>query len=341
MSAKDLREELVGALRGVVPFDAYNFPLTDPVTRVGTSPLADVPGLAWELLPTLIRARYLTRECRWDRLIEAGVAATSLLRETGGEPDRSLLWREVQQGLGVSDTAVTVFADRHGCWGLLDLWRCGGPPFAAAELDLLAALAPVVTEGLRAAAARTFVDPEPDAHPSGPAVLLLDEDLRVHAQTEAAAAALLKLNPPDEPMAPIPAAAYNIAAALIAVEEGIPVGPAWSRIHLGGGRWVTVKASRMNRDIAVSIEPSAAGERVDLYARAHALSGRESQVLLLLCEGLSTREIARRITISEHTAGDHLKAILGKTATGSRQVLLARALGAPGPTGPHDGRVPA
>ena len=254
LSAKALREELVALVRRTVPFGGYNFPLTDPVSRVGTSPLADLPGLSWPRLPALIRSRYLTPYCRWDHVLEAGATATSLMHETDGHPDRSLVWRDGQSQLGVSDTAVIVFADRYGCWGVLDLWRYGGGSFQAGELRLLATLGRPVTAGLRAAIARTFVDPERQLHPLGPAVVVLDPSLQVRSQTEAAADALLRLNPPDEPMAPIPAAAYNIAAALVAHEHGMPIGPPWSRIHLGGSRWVTVKASRLGTDIAVAIE---------------------------------------------------------------------------------------
>ena len=260
-------------------------------------------------------------------MLEAGVAATSLMHETGGHPGRSLLWRDVQSQLGVSDTAIVVFADRYGCWGVLDLWRYGGGSFQTHELRQLATLARPVTAGLRAAIARTFVDPGRQLHPVGPAVVVLDPGLQVRSQTEAAADALLRLNPPDEPMAPIPAAAYNIAAALVAQEHGMPIGPPWSRIHLGGSRWVTVKASRLGTDIAVAIEPSTAADRLDIYARACALTRRESEVLALLCEGLDTREIAERMVVSEHTASDHLKAILTKTGARTRQLLLARGLG--------------
>jgi DNA-binding CsgD family transcriptional regulator len=327
-TAKQLREQVVALLRGVVPFDAYNFPLTDPVSRVATSPLADVPGLPWPRLPELIRWRYLTPYCRWDALIDARTPVTSLLTETHGDPRRSALWAAVQSELGVTDTATVVFADRYGCWAVLDLWRRSGAPFTGADLAVLATLVTPVTEGLRHAIARTFVDPEEQLLPVGPAVVILDPDLQVRTQTEAAALALLQLNPPDEPIAPIPAAAYNIAGSLVAAEHDMAIGPPWSRIHLGGCRWVTVKASRLDDDIAVSIEPSTPEERMDVYARASGLSDRESEVLTLLGQGADTREIAERLVISEHTANDHVKAILAKTGARTRQLLLARGLGA-------------
>jgi DNA-binding CsgD family transcriptional regulator len=327
LTGKALREQIVALLRRVLAFDAYNFPLTDPATLVGTSPLADVPMLPWPRLPELIRWRYLSLVCRWDQLIGRDAPATSLLGETGGEPERSPVWQNVQRELGVTDTCVVVFNDRHGCWGLLDLWRTGGSPFSAAELRMLSSLAEPVTAGLRAAVARTFVNSEEQLLPIGPALLVLGPDLDVRTQTEAAASALLRLNPPDEAIPPIPAAAYNIGAALIAAEHGVPIGPVFSRIHLGGSRWVTAKASRLGDDIGVSIEATTSDDRMDLYARACGLSERETQILALLGQGLDTKQVAERLVISEHTATDHVKAVLAKTGARTRQQLLARVIG--------------
>ena len=321
----------------MVSFDAFLFALTDPVTRVGASPLAEVPMLPWPRLPALIRARYLTTLNRWPELLDAGIPAASLLAATDGNPSRSRLWQEVQRELGVADVAITAFGDRYGSWAFLELWRTDGA-FTPAELRYLGALAPYVVPGLRSALARTFVDTPEQLLAVGPAVVVLDPDLQVRSQTAGAAAALLQLNPPDEPMTPIPASAYNVAAALVAAEQGVPVGEPWSRVHLGGSRWVTVKADRMGDtsggtregegDIAVSIEPSTPTERTDLFARVHGLSARETEVLTLLANGLSSHEVADRLVLSEHTVNDHVKAVLEKAGARTRQVLMSRALGA-------------
>lgn len=327
--AKALREQILAVLRRAVPFDGHVFMLTDPVTRIATSPLADVPALPWNRLPELIRWRYLTQVNRWDRLLDARTASASLLAATGGDREKSLMWRHVQRDLGIVDTALVPFADRNGCWGVLDLWRTSNP-FTAGDVASLADVRSVTTRGLRAAVARTFVDQGGQFTPIGPAVVVLDPDLRVRTQTEGAAATLLQLNPPDEPMAPIPAAAYNIGAALIAHEEGVPIGPVWSRLHLGGSRWVTVRASRLgDGDIAVSIEPSTTAERMDLFARAHGLSVRESQVLTMLGTGLDSRAMAERAFLSVHTVNDHVKAVLAKSGARTRHELLSRISGGP------------
>lgn len=326
LSAKALRERVLDAVRKVLAFDGHVFTLTDPVTLVATSPHADVPMLPWDRLPETIRWRYQTQLNRVDTLVDQ--PARSLLTATD-DPARSLIWDRVLRDVGVIDMATVALNDRYGVWGYLELWRTGSA-FDRAELDALTAITPTVTNGLRAAVARTFVDPA-DAttrsDPIGPAVVLLGPDLVVHQQTEAAALALLRLLPPDEPMAPIPAAAYNIGAALIANEVGAWSGQTWSRVHLGGNRWVTVRASRLGTEIAVSIEPSTATERMDLFTRSAGLSERETEVVSLLGIGLDTREIAGQLFLSEHTVNDHVKAVLAKTGARTRQVLLARASG--------------
>lgn len=324
-SAKALRGRVLDLLRPLVPYDAHVFALTDPTTLVGTAPYADVPMLPWERLPETIRWRYLTPVNRVDTLV--GKPASSLLTATT-DPAESLVWLHVQRDLGVVDTALVTFADRYGVWAYLELWRVTDP-FTRAELDLLTALVPELTTGLRSAVARTFLDPADLLLPVGPAVIVLGPDLVVRQQTEGAATALLHLLPPEEPMPPIPAAAYNVGAALIAEENGVGVGDgaAWSRIHLGGNRWVTAKASRLGEDIAVSIEPSTTAERLDLFARASGLSERETEVITLLGLGLDTREIAGELFLSEHTVNDHVKSVLAKTGVRTRQVLMARVAG--------------
>jgi NarL family two-component system response regulator YdfI len=51
---------------------------------------------------------------------------------------------------------------------------------------------------------------------------------------------------------------------------------------------------------------------------AEPLTRRESEVLQMLASGLANKEIAARLTISEHTVKFHVAAILGKLGAGSR-----------------------
>jgi DNA-binding NarL/FixJ family response regulator len=53
-------------------------------------------------------------------------------------------------------------------------------------------------------------------------------------------------------------------------------------------------------------------------ARRDGLTARETEVLRLLGEGLSNRDIAGRLVISENTAANHVRNILAKTGSDNR-----------------------
>ena len=171
--------------------------------------------------------------------------------------------------------------------------------------------------------------------PAGPVVLLLSPGLEVRAQTPQTQRYLRVLVPPEaEEQAPVPAGAYNVAAQLLAAEAGVDGNPPVARVHLASGRWLTLRAARMDTspgpaggDVAVSIEPSTASERVSLFARAYGLTRRETELLQHLAGGADTREVARQMFVSENTVQDHLKSIFDKSTARSRRALLARALG--------------
>lgn len=331
MDATALRLRLLGEIRRVIDFDAYAFVLTDPETAVGSAPLADVPCL--RELPRLIRLKYLTTVNRWTAM-ERGATA-SLSAATGGELSGSLLWRELLARYGIGDVASSVFRDQFGVWGFLDLWRVADrPPFDDAELAFLADIEDPMTTELRRCQAETFVDrPSADSRVLGPVVLLLSAELDVIGQTPDTAAYLRTLVPPSEGRAPIPAGAYNVAAQLRAVEAGVDSNLPSARVHLSGGRWLMLRAARIGdaadagSDIAVTIEEASATGRVSLFTRAFGLSARERELLEHLTNGTDTRELARRMFLSEHTVQDHLKSIFTKTSAHNRRTLLSRALG--------------
>ncbi len=297
-----LRSRVLRALKQTVRFDYHAFLLTDPETGVGCSPVARVPDELMPSLPEVIRLRYLSAA-------------------TGGSQ-----WREFLARHGIADVATVVFSDRHGTWGWLDLWRAGDP-FTAAERQALDALCEPVTEALRHSQAETFITAPARPPRPGPVVLLLSRDLTVLRQTPETNAYLRQLVPPPEGQQPIPAGAYNVGAQVLANEAGTHSRPAWARVHLASGLWMTLRATTMGDAIAVSIEESSPAERVDLFTRACGLSPREAELFGHLVKGQDTKEIATMMYLSEHTVQDHLKSIFAKTGERSRKTLIARALG--------------
>ena len=71
------------------------------------------------------------------------------------------------------------------------------------------------------------------------------------------------------------------------------------------------------RDIEAQITPSP--------PPAHPLSPREHQVLTLVAHGLTNREIAYRLGISDRTVQFHINAIFNKTGAQSRTEAVALA----------------
>lgn len=329
---RPLRIALVEDLRRRIPFRAHVWALIDPESEVATAPLAVVPDPLMAQLPGVVRRRYLTTVNRWDRM-NAPVA--SLYQATGGDPAKSLLHRELLGRAGIGDIASVVFRDRFGIWAFLDLWRFeGDAPFDDGERAILAEDVATITEALRRCQARSFDEPSPASPPPGPAVLFLSPQLDVRGQTPETDEYLRALLPPEVDRQPVPAGAYNVAAALLAHEAGIHPHLPVARVRLVGGLWLTFRAARVDsdrpageRDIAVTIELTSLAERRRLYARSHGLTPRESDVLELLARGADTRTLAGELYLSEHTVQDHLKSIFEKTGTRNRRTLISRISG--------------
>jgi DNA-binding CsgD family transcriptional regulator len=325
---RELRAALIAEIRRVVPFEWFAWPVTDPLTEVGTAPLADAPVL--RDVPGLIRAKYLTDVNRWTSMSDA---VTTLVGACDGQLDRSLLWREWLSRYGVSDVASLVFRDPRGCWAWLDVWRVGGEPFTDGEVSVLRSAVAPIAGALKAAQARTFAHVPPKIS-GGPAVLMLSPELDVIAQTPDTEGYLRSLIPPDGDMRPIPAGAYHVVAQVLAIEAGIDARPASARVHLRDGIWVTFRAARatgeesIDEHIAVTIEVCTPSERRDVFARCHNLTSRESEVLDHLSIGSDTKAIAQSLHVSEHTVQDHLKSMFAKTGTNSRPTLVAHSSGA-------------
>jgi len=68
-------------------------------------------------------------------------------------------------------------------------------------------------------------------------------------------------------------------------------------------------------------------ELVDLAEQRFGLSDREAEVIALLSDGLSNKQIASALEIAVQTVKFHVQAIMKKSGTSSRTELLARLFG--------------
>jgi DNA-binding NarL/FixJ family response regulator len=67
------------------------------------------------------------------------------------------------------------------------------------------------------------------------------------------------------------------------------------------------------------------GARPRTRAHPAGLTGRQQEILKLLCEGLRNAEIAERLYLSEKTVDHHVSAVLEKLGAKTRTEAAARA----------------
>ena len=79
-------------------------------------------------------------------------------------------------------------------------------------------------------------------------------------------------------------------------------------------------------DAVVTLPPRSALTREDDEPLIEALTEREHDVLALVSDGLSNRDIATALAISEHTVKFHLASIFGKLGASTRTEAVHRGL---------------
>jgi DNA-binding CsgD family transcriptional regulator len=86
-----------------------------------------------------------------------------------------------------------------------------------------------------------------------------------------------------------------------------------------------------------TVGPEAVPDAVPATVEGAGLSPREREILALLAEGLSNKELARSLSVSENTVKTHLANLYAKLGVGRRTQALAVAqrLGVLKPAGDH------
>ncbi len=109
-----------------------------------------------------------------------------------------------------------------------------------------------------------------------------------------------------------------LAAQVRAYERVLPPDNYPARAAVATLGELTRQALNEARDAAASLEP--------VPPAPHPFSPRERQVLTLAAGGLTNKEIAYRLGISERTIQFHMNSIFNKTTTNSRTEAVALAL---------------
>jgi DNA-binding NarL/FixJ family response regulator len=122
----------------------------------------------------------------------------------------------------------------------------------------------------------------------------------------------------DEPLASLQNALARLVEQAQAYERALPADNYAARAAV-----VTLlKLARQAQNEAVSLADSFQ----TLPTTKHPFSPREHEVLTLAADGLTNKEIAYRLGISERTVQFHINSIFNKTTTNSRTEAVALAL---------------
>ncbi|HWP99558.1 MAG TPA: LuxR C-terminal-related transcriptional regulator [Vicinamibacterales bacterium] len=333
VASPDFLYELSRQLQRIIPFAGSFWSAADPLTTLATSP-ARVENLGSQC------ARWWEREFLvpdfnlFRDLLRAERPAASLYRATGGQPMRSVRHRELHREAGYGDELRGVFRSGTTAWGYVSLWRhADDRPFSAAEEKLVADLSAPIAEAFRRAALLAAAAAA-DA-PAAPGLLVFDRQGNLVSFNDQAEAWLREIpgSGSDDQIGfsvPIPTGIRTIYALTHAIEDGVELGAA--RAHLRGtsGRWLTIHGFPLREPqdaaskTAIVIEPAKAAELAPIIVEAFDLSPREQQITQMVARGLSTAEIAQRLSLSQHTVRDYVKSIFDKVGVSSRGELVAR-----------------
>ncbi len=335
LEGPELLREVAVRLKRVVPFDAYCACTVDAASGLATHAQSEEMG--GEKIASSWLDLYLDHDKdRFGRMAQSHRPVELLSEATGESRERSLRYREILAPLGHAHELSGVFTHGGGLWGTMELARgAGSSDFRPRELALLRRVAPHLGTGLKASALRRRVPVERGA-PDAPGVLSLDRRGRVTKYTGAAERWLRELEDLGpgwwEGAGTLPVAVRMVATALRRAlkpesDRDLDSVPRL-RVRARSGRWLTLYGSltgpdsRGSSEIVIVVEPSKPEEVAWLNVSAYNLSSREEEVVKLVVQGASTKQISRALFISEYTVQTHLSNVFEKVGVRTRRELV-------------------
>lgn len=335
-----LRQELADRVRRAVPFNGFCFHTADPVSLVTSGVVTG--GVDASKGSQVIDHEYFAADFLKHRRLAAGPQHVGTLAvATGGDPRRSPRWRLVLGPDGVVDELRAALVARGVCWGYLHLFRSRGHrPFDAGEVATITD----VVDPMAACLRQSYVDRAGAAEEPGagaPGLLLLSGSGEP-AYVSAEADRWLRQIRPVVWNARLPEPIAEIVDAAQANDRlGRPRHETRVTMAVGGHRWLTAEAiwcanprSADGTDgrVSVLLHPASTSDIADRLMTAHLLTPGQRRVVELVRRGLSTRQMAARLNLSEYTVQDRLKVVYGRLGVRSRPALMAAL------TGEADGR---
>jgi DNA-binding CsgD family transcriptional regulator len=318
LTSGELCEEIVRGLHDVARFSWCAVMTTDPLTLLpsggvveGFTPDDCVPFWDNELVdPDFNKFTDLARSV--DPVV-------TLAETVDGDLERSPRYTKLYAALGAADELRIAFVAGSSCLAIAVLVRAEGDGvFTAEETTDVRSLVPIATTALRRALGRNLEDISTQA----PVVIMLDGEGNITGMSAGGEEVLedLRINGVDGDFPGIVQVAATKAR--------------WSRkaTHLTtrlrgrSGRWLRLNVAPMEGEVgavALTVETARPDDLVRVLLDSYGLTSRETEIVLRLCRGLTTKDIAADLMISSHTVRDHVKAVYEKAGVNSRGELVA------------------
>lgn len=304
------------AVAKVAPYDAAAVMTTDPDTLLpaggvvtGFDSDACVPFWENELLDPDFN--------KFNVLASSVDPVATLVETTDGELYRSPRYQKLYADAGGIDELRVAFVSGSSCLAVGAFVRQDGTPFSATETsDVRNLLVPSVSV-LRAALAAMS---EPLSE-HGPVVLMLDDNGRVLSSSQGAEKVLDDLRVDVDGHLP-----GTVVVAVTRARGLRSPTRLTTRLRGRSGRWVRLHVTPMEGDMgatSVLIDTAGPGDLVPILLDSYQLTEREIDIVILVCQGMGTRDMAAELAISVHTVRDHLKMIFDKVGVSSRGELVA------------------
>ena len=235
--------------------------------------------------------------------------------------------------------AFSVGETLHGAGWLMR--ERGERPFDETEARLVRRLAPHIGRALRHASlveaglAPVASGAATDGASETPGVLTFDARGTTLVRTAAADAILDDLADDDRSRSDVPGALAGVLAQLqwrhsrASLDAESPLGGAL-RVRGRSGGWYTLHASLTEPGLGadavtvVVLAPAPRPPTTSLLVSRYGLSARESDVLLRVARGESTKELVRALGISAYTVQDYVSRASEKLGVRGRRELVAR-----------------
>jgi DNA-binding CsgD family transcriptional regulator len=314
-------DQVMDGVREAVGYDGYCLLVLDPETGLRSSMFSrhGLDGVADRLA---FNEMVEQDENKYAELSRAR-RPVGMLGHTRTWSSRSPRLHEIIRPAGFTCELRLALRGAGRLFGALVLFRADAArPWTELDADAVLSISGPLTSAVRSYPLREVAS-HPDPLPPG--VITLDKHNRIVTMSENATAWLHDVcagGSDEVALEDVLRLVYDVGLAARS-RTGRPS----CRVRTSSGRWLTVQGERIEPESCSVVVVLGSASLAQVLPAASAwlgLTPREQQVARALSRGLSTRQIAKEVRLSELTVQDHLTMIYRKARTSGRTELVAR-----------------